>query len=260
MGIIYRHISPSGKSYVGKTKHDSWEERAGADLFVSYGNCTKFYAAILKYGWDNFSHEILEAGITSKEELSKRERYWISYYSSVENGYNIRAGDGNFLQSTNENNETVPLSKLIKDYEAGLSLVEVGKKYNIPFTIVYARLIDANVKMRTRGAKPSTFKKMVRNKVCPICKEEFIAKKTVVIYCSRECVGVSLRYTNRGLEIPEKVDKSKFTKDSCISEYEFPESFSNAKRGGIARSHIRWHTSLDIVNPDCICCQQDMQR
>lgn len=46
--------------------------------------------AIRKYGYENFSFETIEE--CSIEELNDKERYWISYYNSYENGYNLTLG------------------------------------------------------------------------------------------------------------------------------------------------------------------------
>ena len=90
-GIIYVHINKiNGKAYVGQTVQtlrNRWFKG-------HYSTCTHFYNAILKYGWDNFEHKVLECGL-NKEELDDREKYWIEYFDSVNNGYNIRLGGSN---------------------------------------------------------------------------------------------------------------------------------------------------------------------
>ena len=51
------------------------------------------YLAMRKYGVENFYIEILEDNIP-KNQLNKREAYWIKYYNSVRpNGYNILDGE-----------------------------------------------------------------------------------------------------------------------------------------------------------------------
>lgn len=89
---IYKHTSPSGKSYIGYTKQkpkDRWKGGNG------YDKDTKFGKAIAKYGWDNFSHEIIETNIQSLEEAKQAEIAWIAYYDSYINGYNSTpGGDG----------------------------------------------------------------------------------------------------------------------------------------------------------------------
>lgn len=55
-----------------------------------------FYQAILKYGWDNFEHLILEEGdADSFAYLSEREKYWTKYYKAddiTNGGYTILSG------------------------------------------------------------------------------------------------------------------------------------------------------------------------
>lgn len=83
---IYKHTSPSGKCYIGQTSDIKrrWREK-------SYKQCPKFFNAIQKYGWENFEHEIVCICHTS-EEADEKERYYIQYYDSINNGYNITAG------------------------------------------------------------------------------------------------------------------------------------------------------------------------
>ena len=86
---VYRHVSPSGKSYIGITKQRP-ERRFQNGM--GYKTQDSFFRAIVKYGWGNFSHEILEEGLTEKEACEK-EAYYISVYNSFSpNGYNTREG------------------------------------------------------------------------------------------------------------------------------------------------------------------------
>jgi group I intron endonuclease len=91
-GIIYAHINKiNGKAYIGQTIQ-TLQKRWGKGS--EYSTCTHFYNAIQKYGWDNFEHKILECGL-NESDLNERERYWIQYYNSIENGYNLREGGNN---------------------------------------------------------------------------------------------------------------------------------------------------------------------
>lgn len=56
--------------------------------------------AIQKYGKENFSFEIIEE--CTIEQLNQKEMYWISYFNSVENGYNCSVGGDQ--QSIGSNN------------------------------------------------------------------------------------------------------------------------------------------------------------
>ncbi len=89
---IYRHITPSGKSYVGITRMKYLSQRFKKNG-IGYKSCPLFYKAIQKYGWDNIKHEILEQNVT-EDKIDEREKYWISYYQSNNRtfGYNIEEG------------------------------------------------------------------------------------------------------------------------------------------------------------------------
>ena len=98
---IYRHIAPNGKVYIGQTKQSvqaRWENGKGYNSYQE--NESVFWKAIKKYGWQNFSHEIVEDNISSQEEANEREIYWIEYYRSYIgfsdcNGYNMTRGGNN---------------------------------------------------------------------------------------------------------------------------------------------------------------------
>ena len=97
IGYIYCHTSPSGKKYIGLTT-TSLEHRYNNG--ENYKSSPAFWKAIQKYGWDNFSHEVLEEVECEDkqalvETLNFLERKYISEYNSiVPYGYNIEAGGG----------------------------------------------------------------------------------------------------------------------------------------------------------------------
>ena len=87
---VYKHTSPSGKVYIGTTKNikSRWRSNGKA-----YKGGTRFFYAIQKYGWENFTHEILQEGLT-REEASNLEKEMIAKYRSAEEeyGYNLTLG------------------------------------------------------------------------------------------------------------------------------------------------------------------------
>ena len=98
--LVYCHTSPSGKKYVGITcqsVENRWKNGKG---YLEYGKGKpqfnkKFINAIKKYGWDSFKHEIIEDNIPDLKTANERERFWISFYDSFNNGYNATiGGDG----------------------------------------------------------------------------------------------------------------------------------------------------------------------
>lgn len=87
--IVYRHISPCGKVYVGITKL-SLSERWGKEG-CRYKRCKLFYRAIRKYGWSNIIHNVVLDSV-SKSEAIYTERYLIRWYKSHNMSYNITDG------------------------------------------------------------------------------------------------------------------------------------------------------------------------
>lgn len=93
---IYKHTSPSGKTYIGQTVNPRkrWEGSG-----TNYKNKNKdgsysqpvFARAIDKYGWDNFTHEII-LELDTKSETDYAEKYLIKWYKLHKISYNITDG------------------------------------------------------------------------------------------------------------------------------------------------------------------------
>lgn len=102
MYLIYSHTNKiNGKRYIGLTSHAENPNKRWRDGLAYLNNHHKvFAAAITKYGWNNFIHEILETNISSLAEANKREKFWIEYYHTYVGdpgckGYNCtKGGDG----------------------------------------------------------------------------------------------------------------------------------------------------------------------
>ena len=94
--LIYKHTNLiNGKVYIGQSKYswpnvnDRWQDGRG------YGKHTRLGMAIAKYGWNNFSHELVEDCIESQELPNEREIFWIKKYNSYSEGYNCTIGGKN---------------------------------------------------------------------------------------------------------------------------------------------------------------------
>ena len=76
MYIVYQHKNKTnGKMYFGITSRKP-SERWGRDG-SGYKSTPHFFSAIMKYGWDNFEHNIVREGLT-KEEACQLERQLIN--------------------------------------------------------------------------------------------------------------------------------------------------------------------------------------
>ena len=100
----------NGKPYVGQTT------RTLNERIFEHMHCRKtcIGKAIQKYGWINFSVEVVEVCDTI-EQLNEREKFWIAKYNSIApNGYNLTEGGKNGTHSA--------------EVRALLSALNTGKK------------------------------------------------------------------------------------------------------------------------------------
>lgn len=89
----------NGNIYIGKTINDindRWKEHVCSAISKDKdGNCP-LHCAIRKYGKENFLIELIDR--CEDFNSSNKEKYWIKYYDSYNNGYNATlGGDGNPL-------------------------------------------------------------------------------------------------------------------------------------------------------------------
>jgi group I intron endonuclease len=98
MGTIYKITSPSGKVYVGQTKHKKINQRMSnhkSSRLNVEGKCA-IVESIKKYGWDAHVVELVEENIP-KKLLDEREIYWIAELKTYakkypERGLNLTEG------------------------------------------------------------------------------------------------------------------------------------------------------------------------
>lgn len=92
---VYKHTNKlNGKSYVGITSKEPRKRWGlnGSNYHEAKGKHTCFYNAIKKYGWDNFTHDILFTNLSLKEASQKEKELIIFYNSKAPNGYNLTDG------------------------------------------------------------------------------------------------------------------------------------------------------------------------
>jgi group I intron endonuclease len=121
MPIIYSHLNTiTNLRYIGYTTK-TLEERFNIHCKKARGNSNlKFHNAIRKYGVDVWISEILEE--VEENKLCEREIFWISFYDSYNNGYNLtHGGDGRgFVKGRKQTQKSNELrSKTMKDLYSG---------------------------------------------------------------------------------------------------------------------------------------------
>ena len=160
-GIIYKYTSPSGKSYIGQTIKTT-KQRAKY-TGEGYQKCPVFYKAILKYGFENFTCEILEEVTAEtrqeiKEKLGKLEQNYIQKLNTLAPfGYNIRLGgeEGSvfskeskvYATGSNHFNWRTDLDEqeLRQLYESGLTLKEISEQTNIAKETIKRHIQDMGI-------------------------------------------------------------------------------------------------------------------
>jgi len=91
--------------------------------------CTrKFYNALRKYGSENFKKEIIEVLPPIKKVLKEREDYYIDFYDSIKNGYNIEkqyntiTAHPDFERIRKQISDKAKLRKWINDGEKNITI------------------------------------------------------------------------------------------------------------------------------------------
>ena len=115
---VYIHTNKTNnKKYIGITSRTP-EERWMSNGLGYRGQ--GFYNAIIKYGWDNFDHEIVAKGLT-KDEACLMEIGLISKYDTIKNGYNQSLGGemSCHFKFTEEQKKRISETRIIKGVAKG---------------------------------------------------------------------------------------------------------------------------------------------
>ena len=152
-GFIYKVTNTiNGKIYIGQTVKPI-EERWQEHIYEARGNnksCSYLHNAMHKYGEKVFKFEIIES--CNAEDLDEREIYWVAYFNSFEEGYNLtRGGKGKRILQINDED-------ICNDYISGMSLSEVAKKHSASAWTVKDILHKYNIQLRS-GKEAQRLKK-----------------------------------------------------------------------------------------------------
>ena len=92
-GIIYKVTNKlNNKIYIGQTIQNLSERKAKHYYKARQKEYdTHFINALRKYPEESFIWEIIDQA-NSQEELDSKEKYWIQYYNSINDGYNTKDG------------------------------------------------------------------------------------------------------------------------------------------------------------------------
>ena len=227
---LYIHTSPSNKAYIGITtdyKH-RWNNNGVGYLHKNKNGKYQqpaFANAILKYGWNNFQHNIIKDNLT-KEEAFYYEKLFIQLYltTNSEYGYNLSIGGDAIFLGRHHTQETKDLisKKLIeqgvnkgeKNYWYGKTPLNKGKKTPIEFvekanktrkenfekyglTDAQKRVIEDNKKKVNQYDMDGNLIK-TWNGISDACEEYGISKSNVSAVCLRKRASSGARILSAG--------------------------------------------------------------
>ena len=145
-GFIYKITNTiNGKSYIGQTIQNVKErfyQHCATKCSKAVSNMA-IHRAIKKYGKSNFTVEVIEE--IDSTNLNDRERYWIKYYNSYNNGYNSTKGGQDGCKPFKD----LDVESIIKEYNTGKSLRTLGTIFKVDKQTIKDLLIRHNVKLRT---------------------------------------------------------------------------------------------------------------
>lgn len=210
--LIYKVTNNlNGCIYIGQTSLTLQQRKYNheQESLNVYRKSVKFHNALLKYGFNNFTWEVIKE-CNSQDELDYYEKYYISLYNSCDRqkGYNLKYGGKAGGIFTEEAKENLGRSTKIK--------------WNNPEC---ANKMLAGLRKGTETVKRKALENYIEH-ICPVCGKTFKTKKwNAHKYCSIQCANEHLKDTlieksNLGvLKIKEKYSKTRDSRINLIKEW-----------------------------------------
>lgn len=140
----------NGKSYIGQSIHieERWKEH-----IYNPSKSSLIKLALQKYGINNFTFEVIEE--CDENELDEKEIYWIKYYDTYYNGYNLTLGGSKGYK--------FDIEKIYNEYKNTNSISQTAK--NIGCSINTARRVlheygitkfDCQIEKKVESIDPQT--------------------------------------------------------------------------------------------------------
>jgi group I intron endonuclease len=156
--IIYKVTNKTnGKMYIGQTIFDL-DKRKDQHINTALSNKYKshFHSALKKHGVNNFDWDII-AECDNTDELNRLEAYYIGYYDTYNNGYNLTIGGGGMSGWKPTEKTRQKISKTKKGVQAGENNPFYGKHHTE----------ESKQKMSesSKGIKPQPFSEEHKRKI-----------------------------------------------------------------------------------------------
>lgn len=209
VGIYKIENKQNGKIYIGqsidiKKRLESHIAMSNSKNKNSYNR--PLYNDFRKYGIKNFNFNVIEE--CEEQELNEKERYWINFYNSCNNGYNQTL---NCYGISSRINIKI-LEEITKDLqESQLSIGEISKKYLLSYEMIQS--INTGRHWKRNIDYPIREYKNAEQFYCIDCGIEVSsgAKRCVKCECKRRIVKESDMPVNR-FQLKKLVFSSPFVK------------------------------------------------
>lgn len=167
----------NGKSYIGQSIHI--EERWKEHLYRNSSHTSLIKLALQKYGANNFTFEVIEE--CNQEELDKKEIYWIKYFDTYNNGYNLTLGGSQGFK--------FDIDKVYDEYKKTDNITQTAK--NIGCSINTARRIlheygitkfDCQIEKKIESVDPKTLLVVKRYDSIQDAADDMKVDRTAISY------------------------------------------------------------------------------
>lgn len=140
--VVYKFTNIlNNKIYIGQTTqsvHNRVIQHITDSKSERKSNKTYFHRALLKYGFSNFTFEIIEY-CKDKQQLDEKEIYWIGYYKSniKQFGYNLTPGgpgntDKEFTRQNIDRLTRINTGRIVSEETRKLISIANKEKWNNP--------------------------------------------------------------------------------------------------------------------------------
>lgn len=110
---IYKIVNNiNGKVYIGFDSR--WPKRIESHKYHTKTRNQTLYQSLRKYGWDNFTYELIYQSKDGKHCLHTMEPFFINEYQSYKNGYNETLGGEGTLGNVLKEQAKSKISKALK--------------------------------------------------------------------------------------------------------------------------------------------------
>ncbi len=129
--IVYRATNLiNGKIYIGQTIKTLTRRKSKHLYDTNHGSPLYFHKALRKYGFNNFKWQVI-CICPNINILNEQEEYYIAFYNSMNNGYNMTSGGKNYIPSEETKQKISENNRLhvegYRNYEKYLNELRWGK-------------------------------------------------------------------------------------------------------------------------------------